>query len=81
MGPLSYESSPCYFLITLGKLVHKEKKNPAFQDVLMPVGIRTEQRNALLLPGNITLCWNQRIFKNREINPGQSLINCKPLAV
>lgn len=35
----------------------------------MPLGIRSEQRNALLLPANITLCWNQRILKNREINP------------
>lgn len=64
------EPSPCYSLTTLGNLAHKQKKrHTAFEDVLMSIGIGLEQCNALLLPENITLCWTQRILKNREINP------------
>ena len=44
------------------------KKHSAFQDVFMPVGIRSEQCNVFLSLGNITLCWNQKILNNRESN-------------
>ena len=44
------------------------KKHSAFQDVFMPVEIRSEQCNVFLSLGNITLCWNQKILNNRESN-------------
>ena len=44
------------------------QKHSAFQDVSMPVGIRSEQCNVFLSLGNITLCWNQKILNNRGNN-------------
>lgn len=59
-------------------MLHTESTLP-FQNVLMPAGIRSEQHDALILPGNVLFCWNQRIVKIQEHNPVTVIVQSQAL--